>query len=212
MTIYTPYVYLIGWSTHDQYYIGSRIKNSGGIIAHPSELFEEGGYTTSSVRVDNFVAKHGNPDIVRVLKTFMDGDSAYAYETKILQRLDARTHPKMLNGHNNDGWCSIGPKSEETKTKMSLAKIGKKRPPRSKKWSNKISKALTGRKMQPHTEEWKQNMSALLTGRKCPPRSKEWSEKLSKANAGKRWITNGVEAIYVPGDYSLPDGWRYGRK
>lgn len=98
MNIYTtPYVYLIGWTDANKSYIGCQYHAN----ANPKDLWTT--YFTSSKEVLNMREEHGEPDVIRVLKTFSDRDAAYTYETKILRRLNARKHPRLLNRQNNDG-------------------------------------------------------------------------------------------------------------
>ena len=93
------------------------------------------------------------------------------------------------------------PKSEETKRKMSLAKLGKKLPSpdadkdrrRSKEVSEKKSKAMKGKKLNfKDPEKRSKNLSAALKGRKCPNKGKKqnpaWlsnrAKSISKAKTG----------------------------
>lgn len=84
-----------------------------------------------------------------------------------------------------------GPRSEETKKKISLAHKGHHRGlgiPKSEETKMKISQALKGRPAQgrpkgiPMTEEWKHKMSLVKLGKK---KSDETKAKMSKAQTGK---------------------------
>ena len=141
MNIYTPYVYLIGWSALDQYYIGSRYKKD---VAHPSDLWTT--YFTSSTAIARYREEYGEPDIIMIRNTFTDGKAAHDYETKLLRRIDARHHPKLINSHNNHGGFGGRARgyrhTEETKQKMSASAKGK---PKSPEQIAKMSARMKGK-------------------------------------------------------------------
>lgn len=75
-------------------------------------------------------------------------------------------------------------RSEETKKKMSIAKIGKKRKPFSEEWKKKISESNTGKK---HSEESKAKMRKSHTG----STGRHWKVKDTsklKANNARYWL------------------------
>jgi hypothetical protein len=94
---YQPYTYIIGWRTHNVWYYGSE---SAQITkqAHPSNLWTT--YFTSSDVVTLFRQQHGEPDVVRVVKTFESAYDARAAESQYLTRLNAAQRPNWLNQHN----------------------------------------------------------------------------------------------------------------
>jgi 5-methylcytosine-specific restriction endonuclease McrA len=73
--------------------------------------------------------------------------------------------------------------SEETKRKISISNIGKKRGPISEEHKRRIIEANTGRR---HSEESKKRMSEMRKGKKHPPMSEESKRKISLANKGKK--------------------------
>lgn len=152
MNIYTPYVYLIGWSALDRYYIGSRYAKD---VAHPSDLWTT--YFTSSTAIARYREEYGEPDIIMIRNTFTEGKAAHDYETKLLRRLDARRHPKLINSHNND---ACGFMAGEV-----LSNIVKER------WEDPEYRE---RVRQSHVDRWaanpelKQRQSDRLTGKKRP--------------------------------------------
>lgn len=81
-------------------------------------------------------------------------------ETAILKSCDAGTNPDFYNRHTNNGQYSLNGHSEETKQKMSKAKIGQSR---SKKSRVKQSSTMSGEGNhffgKTHTEEAKAKMS-----------------------------------------------------
>jgi hypothetical protein len=97
---HNSFVYLIGWTTLDMWYIGVRYSK----WCSPSELWTT--YFTSSKHVRKFRTEHGEPDVVRVLKTFEDGGVARRYESRINRRLTVKS-PKFLNRHDGGiGWST----------------------------------------------------------------------------------------------------------
>jgi hypothetical protein len=94
MFIYTPFTYLIGWSSNNTYYYGVRYAKT----AHPSELWTV--YKTSSPIVKKYVEEFGDPDILEVRKTFDNAESARDWETKVLCRINAAGRSDFLNQHN----------------------------------------------------------------------------------------------------------------
>ena len=98
----TPYVYLIGWSNHDKWYIGARWAKD----CHPDDLFKT--YFTSSRHVKAFIQKHGLPDVIKVRKTFDNIQSARLYEEKLLRRLDVIKSDRWINKSVNGRYLKHG--------------------------------------------------------------------------------------------------------
>lgn len=90
----TPYTYLIGWTKLGKYYYGVRY----GKKCHPDELWKS--YFTSSRYVSSFRAKHGEPDLIQVRKTFNSREAACLHEEKVLRRLDCAGRKDFLNRAN----------------------------------------------------------------------------------------------------------------
>ena len=93
MSIYTPYTYLIGWSSISKYYYGVRFAKN----CHPSDLWVK--YFTSSKAVAEYRKLYGDPDVIEVRKTFADKHSAILWEEKVLRKLDIKHNEKMLNAN-----------------------------------------------------------------------------------------------------------------
>lgn len=87
--------------------------------------------------------------------------------------------------------------SEETKEKIRLSKIGKKRPPRTKEWCRKISDGNKGKHLseehkkiliagarKPKTEETKRKMSLAKKGKRKP---EEWVNTFRKGEKHPNW-------------------------
>lgn len=92
---YVPYVYLIGWSDHDLWYLGCELKNSMNGTAHPSNLWVS--YFTSSYHVTKTRERLGEPNVIQVRRTFDTGNAAHAWEQKALRRLGAVSSRRWLN-------------------------------------------------------------------------------------------------------------------
>lgn len=164
---YEPYVYFIGWSHLNTFYIGCRYGISKN--AHPSQLWST--YFTSSTHVKLFYKIHGEPDIIRIEKTFTDPKKCRTYEHKLLARMKILKDPRFLNKSIGGEKFAGGPHSEETKEKMRIA--AKNRPPVSeetRKKHSEISKNISA--------ETRQKISDGGKGRIC---SKEIREKMSIA-------------------------------
>lgn len=104
MNIYTPYTYLIGWSKHNKFYYGRRTSKN----CRPNELWKT--YFTSSKEVKEFVSVNGEPDIIKIRRTFPNNPNACKlWESKVLEKLDAQHDPRFLNKKNGDHkWDSTG--------------------------------------------------------------------------------------------------------
>lgn len=91
----TPYFYIIRETATGKYYAGSRIKRG----CHPSELLV--GYLTSSHLIQSLCDSDPHAFTVDRVHTFTTADEAEDYETRFLQKVDARNNPRFYNQHNN---------------------------------------------------------------------------------------------------------------
>ena len=99
MAIYTPYFYIIQDVRNGMYYAGAK----WGKDADPVTFMIEGGYTTSSETIEELIRGYGlDIFVIRKIRTFQTGPEAYRYETRFLQKVDARNHSRFYNKHNND--------------------------------------------------------------------------------------------------------------
>jgi hypothetical protein len=166
---YEPFVYFIGWSHLDVFYIGCRYGKT--VNAHPIQLWTT--YFTSSDYVKEFREINGEPDIIRIEKTFKDKEVCIKYEVKLLTRMKVIKDCRFLNKSVGNGkFTATGPKSAATKLKMSIA--AKNLPPKSAETREKISIGNKGKVM---SEESKQNMRIAQANR--PPISDETRLKMS---------------------------------
>lgn len=122
MSIYTPYFYVIQDTRNGMYYAGSKYSKNPRTISDPNLFMVEGGYTTSSNKINEIIERHGlDTFIIHKLRLFETAKEAVDYETRFLKRIDARRHPEFYNGHNNDG---IRPFTEEERKEISNARYG----------------------------------------------------------------------------------------
>ena len=204
MTIYTPYTYLIGWSDLSKFYYGVRYAKE----CHPDELWSK--YFTSSKHVARFRNKYGEPDIVQIRRTFSDREDAKNWENKVLLRMNARDHPKLLNATNNRAldhdteydratnlgeYILPGPRG----TWEDMYGIEKARRMKEKTSIRSKGNRYGGFK---RSDETKKKMSTAAYLR--------WSDPEYRRKSSFRWITDGKVTVRLY-DENLPAGWKYGR-
>lgn len=94
MTTYQPYTYLVGWTAINKWYYGVRTAKT----ANPKDLWVS--YFTSSKFVKKIRNQFGEPDVVKIRKTFSCSNEALIWELKVLTRLNAAENENWLNKHN----------------------------------------------------------------------------------------------------------------
>lgn len=141
MPIYTPYTYLIGWSSQDLWYYGTEF-GCKTKTAHPSNLWVT--YFTSSRFVKETITKHGDPDVVEIRRTFTTSKDALCWENKVLRRIDAKSRSKWLNQHNGDGNFRLMGHTLDTAKRISESTMGRVV---SQETRLKQSKVRSGRKL-----------------------------------------------------------------
>lgn len=96
------YTYLVGWSEHGKFYYGAQWNKN----ANPGDLWTT--YFTSSNRVKKFREKHGEPDVIKIRKTFGDdAKTCRKWEERVLVRLKSNKWGSWLNTRvYNRGWFS----------------------------------------------------------------------------------------------------------
>lgn len=99
-----PYTYLIRWTKLNISYYGVRYAQD----CNPSDLWNP--YKTSSTHVAEFIAEHGEPDVVQVRKTFINVPVAQNWEHRVLKRIKAVSSDRWLNRTDNK---SIAPQYGE---------------------------------------------------------------------------------------------------
>jgi len=117
--LWLPYGYIIFWKSLHKYYIGVEYKTSDrmGKSAHPNNIWKT--YFTSSKIVKDYTLKYGEPDIIRVVKTFETKEECLVWEESILNRVNAATNKKWLNRACTPKGFRCKFHTEETKMKIS---------------------------------------------------------------------------------------------
>jgi len=167
-----PYVYLIGWTTLDTWYIGCRHSKN----CDPTDLWKT--YFTSSKYVKRFRQENGEPDHIEILKEFIDPIEALFFEKQKQEEFDVLKKENWLNRAIRSEKFIFLKCSEETKRKISESMKGVKK---SKEHIEKIRIANTGKKI--HSEEFKQKLSKMMKGRKF---SEEHLKNMSTVRIGKK--------------------------
>ena len=90
-----PYTYLIRWTKLGISYYGVRYAQD----CNPSDLWNP--YKTSSQHVAEFIAEHGDPDIIQVRKIFTETPVAQNWEHRVLKRMKVVSSDKWLNRTDN---------------------------------------------------------------------------------------------------------------
>lgn len=112
-----PFTYLIGWTHLNMWYYGSRYSKG----CHPNDLWVT--YFTSSKYVEQFIQKHGQPDVVQVRKIFTSISKARRLETRVLRRFI--NTGKFLNKGVGGETFVCTHHTNETRTKMSVSHFNK---------------------------------------------------------------------------------------
>ena len=176
MNIYIPFTYIIGWSQHRQFYYGCKYAQG----CHPSDLWES--YFTSSKYVEKFRKEYGEPDIIKIHRTFLDKDSCVAFENHYLTKINAKDHPLFLNESNggkdfNGSGADWTEKSYKQVKKTCIKKYGVDNP--SKNEEIKIKKKET---------------SLNNYGTENPTQSLIVKEKIKETNIEKYGVENVFES------------------
>lgn len=189
MTIY--YVYKLVHIQTGQFYIGY----------HCSEQspYEDLGvkYFTSSDEVSKIGFENFYYGVVDDI--FPDHDSCYWTEQLMIKNVIK--NPLCLNLHyidpytGKDKFSTTGRKlSLETKRKMALAKLGKRRGPMSEEQRHKLSVANLGKKF---TEEQKRHLSIVGLGKKHPnyPKHRKKAQLLMRSDQTRLSISDPIDKL-----------------
>lgn len=104
MNIYIPFTYIIGWTKHKKFYYGAKYSQG----CQPSDLWQS--YFTSSKYVKEFREQNGEPDIIKIHRTFSNKDSCVEFENQYLTTIDAKNNPLFINEHNGGKGFDAGGK------------------------------------------------------------------------------------------------------
>lgn len=151
----TTFLYYWKNITNGKQYIGFHSGNENDGYVSSSKYFNK-AYNERPQDFVRIIYQHGNRGFIQQL------------ETNILHWLQARQSELYYNLTNGGGpdWRRIGPLSEETKHKISLAKKGQKRGPLTDKHKNAIGYANSKPRILPVTEECRNKISQANTGKK----------------------------------------------
>lgn len=86
-----PYTYMLGWRNRDRWYYGVRFAKG----CHPDDLWVK--YKSSSTLVKEYARRHGDPDVIRVMRVFSTREAACNHEMRFLQRWGAVRSRRFLN-------------------------------------------------------------------------------------------------------------------
>lgn len=184
MNIYTPYTYLIGWTSLDKWYYGARYAAD----CHPDDLWTT--YFTSSPNITACRAQYGEPDVILIDQCFFTAEEALDHEKKVLTEQNASKSKIWINQTNGIGtWAAI---SNETRQKMSQA--AKSRPPRvwTEESRRKMSKTRKGIK---RTEAERLAISNGRKGISSGPQSDATKQKRSNSLKGRKRPESVCQAI-----------------
>ena len=159
-----PYTYLIGWTEYNKWYYGVRYARN----CDPSDLWKS--YKTSSKYVKRFYNKHGDPDVIKIRRTFDNIEKARYWEHKVLKRMKILKDERFLNKTDNMSIIHDVPHSEEAKKLMSEKKKGKS------------NLKLRGRK---YSDEHKQKISLSKIGKPSLLRGKPGKSSKFKGIKGR---------------------------
>jgi len=195
MTIYShgyiPYTYYIKWTRTGVWYYGVEYA-SVTKTANPNNLWTT--YFTSSNAVAEYRRLNGEPDIIKVTKTFYNQEEALLWETRFLQKVNARHHTLSLNGHNSDG-LTFKNKIVSEKTRKSQSE------------TRKLHKWWTD-----GTKSWfcqNRPNDKCYEGR--GPFNNNGAQIGGFLSRNKKWYTNGITSVFIL-PTEVPDGFYEGRK
>ncbi len=179
--MYEPYTYLIGWSDQNKWYYGCEYSQVSK-IANPNNLWKH--YFTSSKIVSQFRKKYGEPDIIKVHRTFSLAEEALGLEERFLLWIDAANNPNWLNEQNggkNFVNTSGSPCSLEKAKKISESLLGRIGPNKNRKFSNKWRTAMS------KTRKERMKIGLIISPTQDVGHTKEAKEKMriARLNAPK---------------------------
>lgn len=173
------YTYLIGWTKLNTYYYGVRLANT---LPPKEDLWKK--YFTSSQKVKAFREEHGDPDLIKIDRTFESKQDAFDFEQlKLKQLLESGEWDCYLNQ-------AIGFNIIYDDEMLKAMKI---------RMNSPHVKAHLSKKAK---ENWETN-----------PKIRERHKKNNKLLTGTIWINDGIKNKRInPEDYDLKySGWIRGR-
>lgn len=180
------YTYLVGWRKLDRWYYGYR-----GALYPDCDLWIK--YFTSSKYVHQFRETNGEPDVIRVHKTFISKHDAIEFEAKFLTRVKAVRSDRWINrAVKGEKFRSPDRFSEKSRQKMRESRL-RNGATRKKPWSDsEIERArLQLRKINESglyrrkTEAHRKNLSVSMMGnmsRKGAKNSEDHNRKIAQTH------------------------------
>ncbi len=190
MTIYKPYTYLIGWSNLNKYYYGVRYAKG----CNPDDLWKK--YFTSSSYVSQLREDMGEPDIIKIRKTFDSAEKACLWEQKVLKKLKVWENQKWIN----KGYHGLYHKADGSTSKLI---------------SKNTRLAMDNDKLKKHlSKKAKQRGIAKVCCLVCKKEIDiaNFKRHLDSHNGIKVfYITNGICQKRITDESQIPKGWKKGR-
>jgi hypothetical protein len=156
MSNYQPYIYLIGWSNLDRWYVGSRYARN----CSPDDLWKS--YFTSSKMVTAVRYLYGEPDMIQTYPV-EDKKDALTRECVVMFYVGAVEQPRWLNQANTIQSFHEGKlphrQSAATRRKQGKARKGRKLTP------EHIANSVAGRAGQTRSAAWKAEHSERMKGK-----------------------------------------------
>lgn len=209
----TPYTYLISFPLIGKVYYGVKY----GKRCHPDDLGKT--YHSSSGIVHNHIDQQGLQNVIfEIRQVFTDIEKAKAWETKVLQKFDARHDQRFLNKHNNDGlypadnsgtnnpmYGTISPFKGRRHTEESIAKIRLANKDKVLSTEHKAKLSFTGKKhSQEMLDHFKETRSGEKNGFYGKKHSQETFDKI-KQTKSKGWYHTPHGKFMIPGDGARHD-------
>lgn len=149
-----PYTYLIGWTAHNKWYYGVRYSQK----SDDNDLWEK--YFTSSSYVRECVQRWGDPDYIKIRRTFRSAELAIKCEARVIRKLKLYERDNFLN----KAYSGAIHYDEEVRKKISEAA----KRPRSQAFKKARSEAMK--------KLWEQG---VYDNRRNDYRSEEYKAKMS---------------------------------
>lgn len=172
------YTYLIGWKNSNKWYYGVKYSKD----SDPEKFWKE--YFTSSVHVDEFRKKYGEPDVIQIRRIFSDKQKARNWEHKVLKRMKVVTNESWLN--KTDNKCF----DPDLMSEIGKTKIGEKNNFYGKNHSDEFKKNMSIKQKSLMTEEKRKKISESIKKKHANGEYKhvyneETSKKISESNKGQ---------------------------
>lgn len=180
-----PYTYLIGWTSQNKWYYGVEYSQSSK-IANPANLWTM--YFTSSEAVALYRQQYGEPDIIRVRRTFTDAQKATQWESRVLRRLKVKTDSKWLNLSDNVSFYHRPGKNNTPEHNEAISKSLKGKP----KTKTQTDKMVATRRSKDNFIPWNKGLTAETDKRvafntRCNnPNRRHTNETKSKISNAKK--------------------------